>query len=98
MKNPRRGFSEFAVVYDISSDNERDRVDRLLKGFGFRVQKSVFECVLTRRDKEELIQRLKGLEIKTGFIKVYRLEFASKPAVIGQAPSHGIDKGNAYII
>ena len=36
----------FAVCYDVSNDRERYRVDKLLKGYGFRVQKSVFECRL----------------------------------------------------
>jgi CRISPR-associated protein Cas2 len=98
MKQQRRGFSEYAVVYDISEDKERDRVDQLLKGFGQRVQKSVFECTLTRNDKEELLRKLQRLELKTGFVKVYRLEFTSKPAVIGKEKNDGIDKGNAYII
>lgn len=40
----KKGISDYAVVYDISCDKERARVDRTLKDFGFRVQKSVFEC------------------------------------------------------
>lgn len=48
--------SDYAVVYDIASDAERSRVDKTLKSFGFRVQKSVFECRLTKKGKEELIQ------------------------------------------
>lgn len=37
------GISDYAVVYDITSDAERARVDKTLKSFGFRVQKIVFE-------------------------------------------------------
>ncbi len=64
-----RGVADYAVVYDITSDAERSRVDRTLKDFGFRVQKSVFECRLNKKGKEELIRRLHDLDIKTGFIK-----------------------------
>jgi len=32
------------VAYDISDDGHRRRVDKILSGFGKRVQKSVFEC------------------------------------------------------
>ncbi|KKO18861.1 MAG: CRISPR-associated protein, partial [Candidatus Brocadia fulgida] len=63
-----KGISDYAVVYDITSDAERERVDKVLKGFGFRVQKSVFECRLNKRGRDELIGRLEGLHIKTGFI------------------------------
>jgi CRISPR-associated protein Cas2 len=91
-------ISDYAVVYDISSDAERNRVDKALKGFGFRVQKSVFECRLNRRGKEQLIEKLKALNIETGFIKVYRLEYSSKDIVIGDKKEPDIDDGAAFIV
>jgi CRISPR-associated protein Cas2 len=73
-------------------------VDKALKGFGFRVQKSVFECRLNKRGREDLIEKLKKLNIETGFIKVYRLEYSSKEIVIGEKEKADIDDGNAFII
>jgi len=93
-----KGVSDYAVVYDISSDTERARVDRLLKDFGFRVQKSVFECRLDRKGRDELIRRLEELNIQTGFIKIYRLEYSSKSPVIGKKTGDNIDNGHAFII
>jgi len=93
-----RGVTDYAVVYDITSDTERTRVDKALKGFGFRVQKSVFECRLNKRGKEDLIEQLRKLNIETGFIKVYRLEYSSKEIVIGEKKEPDIDDGNAFII
>lgn len=90
--------SDFAVVYDISSDKERAQVDKTLKNFGFRVQKSVFECRMNKRGLSDLITGLEKLEIKTGFIKVYRLEYTSKNKVIGIREKEGIDDGPAFII
>ena len=46
----------YLVCYDIVNDRRRDRVSRLLEGYGLRVQKSVFECVLTP-DQYDLLQR-----------------------------------------
>lgn len=92
------GVSDYAVVYDITSDAERARVDKALKGFGFRVQKSVFECRLNKKGKEDLIEKLKKLKIETGFIKVYRLEYSSKEIVIGEKKESDIDDDNAFII
>jgi len=92
------GVSDYAVVYDITSDAERARVDKALKGFGFRVQKSVFECRLNKKGKEDLIGKLKKLKIETGFIKVYRVEYSSKEIVIGEKKESDIDDGNAFII
>ena len=93
-----RGISDYAVVYDISSHSERARVNKILKGFGFRIQKSVFECRLNKRGKEDLLSKLQKLSIKTGFVKVYRLEYSSKNEIIGQSQKEAIDDGNAFII
>ncbi|HOD77040.1 MAG TPA: CRISPR-associated endonuclease Cas2 [Syntrophorhabdus sp.] len=93
-----KGASDYAVVYDISSDAERARVDKTLKGFGFRIQKSVFECRLTKKGRDDLVCKLKELEIKTGFIKVYRLEYSFKNPVIGVAKKADLDEGNAFIV
>jgi CRISPR-associated protein Cas2 len=90
-------FSDYAVVYDITDDLERARVDKVLKGFGFRVQKSVFECRMDKKTKNELIQRLKELDIKTGFIKIYRLEYSYKSEVIGEK-NHNIDESHAFVV
>lgn len=46
----------YLICYDIVHDRRRDRVSRLLEGYGLRVQKSVFECVLTP-DQYELLQK-----------------------------------------
>ncbi|XHX79484.1 MAG: CRISPR-associated endonuclease Cas2 [Stenomitos frigidus ULC029] len=46
----------YLICYDITNDRRRDRVSRLLEGYGLRVQKSVFECVLTP-DQYALLQK-----------------------------------------
>lgn len=93
-----KGVVDFAVVYDISSDAERAKIDHMLKGFGFRVQKSVFECRLDRKGRGELLAKLKGLEIKTGFVKVYRLEYQSRHEVVGAQSEDDIDGGHAFVV
>lgn len=91
-------FADYAVVYDITDDKERTRVDRLLQGFGFRIQKSVFECRLDKRAREELVKGLRELNIQTGFVKVYRLEYSSKEEIIGNRTGQDVDDGNVYIV
>jgi len=98
MGNMKRA-ADYAVVYDISSNAERRKVDKVLKGFGFRIQKSVFECLLNKRGRTELIGKLESLDIKTGFIKIYRLYYSSKTPVIGDKDKDkDIDKHHAFII
>lgn len=93
-----RGVDDYAVVYDISCDRERRKVDRTLKGFGFRVQKSVFECRMNRRSREDLEDKLVLLAVKTGFIKLYRLEYSTKNNCIGDAVQRNLDDGPAFIV
>jgi CRISPR-associated protein Cas2 len=93
-----RGVSDYTVVYDITSDAERRRVDRVLKGFGFRVQKSVFECRMDRKARRDLLRELRALRITTGFVKVYRLEYSSRGEVVGRSEARDIDGDSAYIV
>lgn len=90
----------YVVVYDISSDAERTKIDKLLCGFGVRAQKSVFECTLDKKGKNELISGLKKSGIKTGFIKIYRLEFSLNNGDIIGTPSKTdkFDQKTAYVI
>ena len=93
-----KNISDYAVIYDISSDKERGKVEKFLKGFGFRVQKSVFECTMDKRGRQELIEGLEKLDIKTGFVKIYRLEYSWKDCTIGEKKQESIDDGFAYIV
>ncbi|BCB96570.1 hypothetical protein JZK55_14920 [Dissulfurispira thermophila] len=96
MKKTR--FSDYAVVYDITDDLERARVDKVLKGFGFRIQKSVFECRLDRKNRDELIKKLNALNIQTGFIKIYRLEYSYKSNIIDVKDTDDIDDGYVFVV
>ena len=93
-----KGISDYAVIYDITANGERRRVEKILKGFGFRIQKSVFECRMNRRSKEELIRKLEKLELKTGFVKIYRLEYSWKNCVIGEQKKKNVDDDYAFIV
>ena len=44
----------YLLIYDVGSDRIRDRVSKTVSGYGTRVQKSAFECRLTRGLKKRL--------------------------------------------
>ncbi len=48
----------YLICYDVVHDRRRDRVSRLLEAYGLRVQKSVFECMLTTDQYDSLQKRL----------------------------------------
>ena len=56
----------YVVAYDIASDPRRARLAGHLKGFGTRVQFSVFECCLSSRELRRLERLLNRLGNDSG--------------------------------
>jgi CRISPR-associated protein Cas2 len=48
----------YLVCYDITRDNTRNKVAKILEGYGLRIQKSVFECVLSEAQYAFIQKRL----------------------------------------
>ena len=70
----RRTKRYFVVVcYDIPKDRRRNRVCKVLKNYGERVQYSVFECLLRAEDLKRLQKRLKQMIVpKEDDVRFYR--------------------------
>lgn len=63
-----------AVSYDITDNARRSRVSTLLKNFGDRVQRSVFECLLEPPQIERLAAGVaKLIEPEEDSVRVYEL-------------------------
>ena len=88
----------FAVCYDMSDDRERRRVDKCLRGYGFRVQKSVFECRLNGAAHKRLSLQLANLAITSGHVRMYRVYAGGNAPVIGQPPADPVDAAFSYAI
>jgi len=65
----------YIICFDISDDKVRYRAVKLIKGFAYRTQKSVFECpdltekqLLTIKDKLEAL-----IDHETDSVRYYRL-------------------------
>jgi len=55
----RRPREQFIVVsYDIANNRRRQKVVKIMEGYGRRVQYSVFECRLTARNYRNLREKL----------------------------------------
>ena len=64
----------YVVVYDIPDDKRRKKVSDLLEGYGQRVQYSVFECILTQTQYNELRERLrKRVKLLEDSVRFYPL-------------------------
>jgi len=88
--------SQYTIVYDLSNDRERYRVDRMLKGWGFRVQKSVFECRLTRGERQRLAIALENLRLNSGTVRIYRV-VSDGPIRIGAVCGEDLSRALAFV-
>jgi CRISPR-associated protein Cas2 len=83
------------VSYDISNDRRRTKVMKIIEGYGYRVQYSVFECELDARKMAELRSKLKPLvrETEQDSIRFYPLsgECADKVQVLGRETAYYLE-------
>ncbi|HVY70458.1 MAG TPA: CRISPR-associated endonuclease Cas2 [Verrucomicrobiae bacterium] len=91
--------ASYVAVYDVTSDRERNRVAKVLEGFGHRVQMSAFELRLTPASKKSLVQRLEALHLETGFVFLYRRGGGKDRVGIGRVPEDPLaDERHAWVI
>ena len=63
------------VIYDVSDNKRRGRLVKFLEGYGVRVQKSAFECLI----EESLYDKLclygpRLINMETDSLRIYRLK------------------------
>lgn len=78
----------WVVAFDVSDDRRRTKMARLLEAHGERVQKSVFELVLTARELEGVLGQARAaarFDADVDKLRVYSL----CPACRGQARVEG---------
>jgi len=64
----------YAICYDVTSTRRRAKLAKVLKGYGRRVQRSVFECRLGEQDFGKLKERLARLGLaETDLLRYYPL-------------------------
>ena len=89
---------KYVVAYDVADDGEREKVAKILQGFGDRVQKSVFECRLTVAMRNRLAARLENLELATGGVLLYRVHDHSRTIAIGDCPGYAAEEPFAHVL
>lgn len=88
----------YAICYDMSDNRERRRVDKLLKGYGFRAQKSVFECHLNKSQKQMLQVALTALNAQSGHVRMYRVYADSQAKTFGGKGTATPDQQFSYSV
>lgn len=79
------------IIYDIVDNKKRLRLSKLLLGYGFRIQKSAFEAVITKKKYKELLERLPAYTSSEDSIRVYKIIGKGQVVYFGKATEHEID-------
>jgi len=75
---------DYLAVYDISEPRRLRRVARVMEGFGVRVQKSVFECRLNKRELASLQSKLsKVIDDSEDSVRLYPMPMRQKQSILG---------------
>jgi len=65
---------KLTICYDIISDKTRQKIVKILSGYGYRVQKSVFEAILSKDDFLEMKSKIdKVINKKEDSVRYYLL-------------------------
>lgn len=96
MRNP----TFYLVCYDIVLTKRRNKVAHLLEGYGMRVQKSVFECVLTEHQIAMLDRKLNQfIKADEDQVRFYPMSAHTrrKVNILGLQPTRQVDD-SAFIV
>ena len=64
---------EILIMYDISEDKRRSKVEKLLSGYGVRVNYSVFELGISKSEYRKILEKLLDITSKEDNIRIYIL-------------------------
>ncbi len=72
------------IIYDISETKLRNKLVKLLSGYGFRVQKSAFEAMISKKLYNKLLSELDRYVGPTDSIRVYKIIGKGEVTLFGQ--------------
>ena len=61
------------VIYDIIENKRRLKIAKILNGYGKRVQKSAFECIINKKQYATLIEQLTKAIAEDDLLRVYKI-------------------------
>ena len=71
------------VIYDIIDNKRRLKVSKILNGYGKRVQKSAFECIIDKKQYDALVEKLTRVISDLDLLRVYRIAGSADVKVWG---------------
>lgn len=78
----------YIVAYDIADNRERRQVSRVLDGYGHGVQRSVYVCHIRETQARHMLEKLRALNVRTGFVLSWKVPDTAVPESVGPCPPH----------
>ena len=79
------------IIYDIVDDRKRLKLSKFLQGYGFRIQKSAFEAMLSPRLYRELKSKIAAYASEEDSIRVYKIIGKGQVSYYGKKEEIGTD-------
>ena len=73
------------IIYDIVNNSRRTKFAKLLLGYGFRIQKSAFEAVITNHEIPSYINE------KEDSVRVYQIKGTGNVTTWGPKDNYNVD-------
>lgn len=75
------------VIYDVSESKNRYRISKILESYGIRIQRSAFECLLTKTQIKTMTEKLKKyIDIASDRLDIYRFSEQTHSESFGYKP------------
>ena len=75
------------IIYDRVNNKQRTAVAKKMNGYGFRVQKSAFEAMISEKLYQQLIADIpKWIDKTTDSVRVYKIRGCGEVSLFGTGP------------
>ncbi|HAJ73900.1 MAG TPA: CRISPR-associated endonuclease Cas2 [Lachnospiraceae bacterium] len=72
------------IIYDIVDNKKRTRFAKMMNGYGFRVQKSAFEAMISQKLYKKLLDEIpKYMNPKEDSVRVYKMQGRGEVKIYG---------------
>lgn len=72
------------IIYDIVDNKKRVQLAKYLQGYGFRIQKSAFEAIISKKKYKKLLAGIPRYVGKDDSVKVYKIIGSGQVTTFGK--------------
>lgn len=79
------------IIYDIIDNKKRNKLATYLQSYGFRIQKSAFEAVISKTKYHKLIKEIKRYVTEEDSIRIYKIIGNNQIKSYGKKIEYNVD-------